>query len=298
MIDIHSHLAYHKVYSPAYLRGMIESSGQIQPEKIDLFLKALLRDKDGSQHVAQMDKSGIDKSVLLIIDSAVGMEPPALTIEEIYEVHFNVLKQWPDRFIVFAGIDPRRGEQAYDLFLKGVESFGFRGLKLYPPMGYAMDHPYLEKIYEYCDTHRLPVLIHTGNSLDVLDKEFSKVKNAIDVVRRYPNITFILAHSGYQLDNPGMEELLLSNNVFFDLAGIQVLLGNTQDEMSPGMTEENVNRFCDKLVFGSDWPLFNLLTPMQDHLLATRKLLAGYRLSELQINTILNSRHLEPLLSR
>ncbi|GGA81086.1 amidohydrolase family protein [Puia dinghuensis] len=290
MIDIHSHLAYYKIYSASYLRGMIQNPETTTP-RLQGFLNAFLGDKDGHRHLMQMDTAGIDRSVLLIIDSSIGMEPPELDIEDIYRLHSAVQKKHPDRFIVFAGVDPRR-KNCYELFVKGIEFYGFRGLKLYPPMGFAMDHPSLENIYEYCQRHRLPVLIHTGDSLDILDKNFSKVKNAIRVAERYPGIPFILAHAGYQLKEPGMSELLGYPNVYFDIAGIQVLLGQKDPVAFDHLDKETLIQFSRKMVFGTDWPLFNLMTPISEHIIHIECLLKKNGLSEEQVKNVFHSDHL------
>ena len=69
-------------------------------------LNGFLNDKDCKRMIQQMDNAGIDKSVLLIIDGGLGMGEAALSIEEIYELYFNVLKLYPERLLVFAGMDP------------------------------------------------------------------------------------------------------------------------------------------------------------------------------------------------
>lgn len=266
MIDIHTHLAYHEIYPSAYLSGMLSSgSGTLPKDKIHKLLQAFLRDKVGTQHVKQMDRAGIEKSILLIIDGGLGMEEPELTLEEIYRLHFEVLKQYPDRFVVFAGIDPKRGRKGFELFQKSIETYGFKGLKLYPPMGYAMDNPDLFKYYEICNENHFPVLIHTGPSLASLQNHYANVHNALPIAQKYPNINFILAHAGYQLEQPFINELSSFPNVFFDIAGIQTLLTDRL-KMKKIIPQIFSPKFVNKVVFGSDWPLFNLTNSIEKHI--------------------------------
>lgn len=288
MLDLHTHLADYRIYSPSYLQGMV-SGLNIPAKKLNSLLKAFLKDSSGEQHLRQMDEAGIERSVLLIIDSALGMESPALDIEDIYKLHLEILQQHSDRFCVFAGIDPRRGQKGYELFVKSIEEYGFRGLKLYPPMGYAMDHPGLIPIYEYCDKHRLPILIHTGDSLKTLDRQHSKVANALKVVSRFPGISFILAHAAYNLNDPGIDELTRLPNVFFDLAGIQTIFEDDQPQLR--FPEERLEKAAAKMVFGTDWPLFNMGSSLQKQIEQTRELLSTMGLSTPQIDCIMNGQN-------
>lgn len=288
MIDLHTHLADYRIYSPSYLQGMITGTG-IQSRKLNALLKAFLLDTTGEQHLKQMDQAGIERSVLLIIDSAIGMESPVLGLEEVYELHRQVLTRHPDRFCVFAGIDPRRGKKGYELFVKSIETYGFRGLKLYPPMGYAMDHPDLIPVYEYCDKYKLPILIHTGDSLLTLDREYSKVANALKIVSRFPGISFILAHAGYHLQDPGIEELSTYPNVYFDLAGVQALFD--EDDFDKQFPKSLLEKSAKNIVFGSDWPLFSMASSLQKQVAQTRKLLAGLNLSQSQTDDIMNGQN-------
>ncbi|WP_254639902.1 amidohydrolase family protein [Chitinophaga sp. GbtcB8] len=294
IIDIHTHLAYYKVYSPSYLSGMLAGSPEISPSGLEVLYKAFLRDKDGSRHIAEMDRAGIDKSVLLIIDSELRLGT-LLSIEEIYQQHHMVMKQYPGRFIVFSGVDPRR-DNAYDLFVKSIEFYGFRGLKLYPPMGYRMDHPVLCRIYEYCQAYKLPVLIHTGDSLQILDNIFSKVANAVAVVKAYPGVPFILAHAGYQLHEPGMKELAGYPNVYFDIAGIQSLLKEEDSNPFQLLSPEDMEKFAAKIVFGSDAPLFSFMNPLERQIQDISEFLLKSGLSESQVANIFSNPSLSEIL--
>ncbi len=61
--------------------------------------------------------------------------------------------------IPFMHIDPRR-PGVLDLLKENVEENGFKGIKLYPPLGYFPYDKYLYPVYEYCQAHNLPVISH------------------------------------------------------------------------------------------------------------------------------------------
>jgi len=61
--------------------------------------------------------------------------------------------------IPFVHIDPRR--QGYlDILKQCVEEWGFRGVKVYPPLGYFPYDERMYPVYAYCQTHGLPVITH------------------------------------------------------------------------------------------------------------------------------------------
>jgi predicted TIM-barrel fold metal-dependent hydrolase len=68
---------------------------------------------------------------------------------------------YPDFIIPFLHVDPRR-EGIFDLLKECVENRGFRGIKLYPSIGYFPYDEALYPIYEYCLKNNLPVISHCG----------------------------------------------------------------------------------------------------------------------------------------
>jgi predicted TIM-barrel fold metal-dependent hydrolase len=66
----------------------------------------------------------------------------------------------PDQVIPFAAVDPRRPD-AVDILREAFDAFGFRGLKLYPRLGYPPDHPVLMRhVYPMLVARGLPVMTH------------------------------------------------------------------------------------------------------------------------------------------
>lgn len=66
---------------------------------------------------------------------------------------------YPANIIPFVHIDCRRNN-CLELFKQAIEDWGFKGLKLYPPLGtFPYDKRYYP-IYEYCQQHDLPVISH------------------------------------------------------------------------------------------------------------------------------------------
>lgn len=111
-----------------------------------------------------------------------------------------------DRLIPFAAIDPRREDAAAEV--ERCVGLGFRGLKLYPRLGFPPDHPTLtERIYPMLQERGLPVMSHCsrggakgrGLSNETADA-FSAPRAYRDVLKRFPTLRICLAHFGGQVD--------------------------------------------------------------------------------------------------
>ncbi|RZK01822.1 MAG: hypothetical protein EOO43_23775, partial [Flavobacterium sp.] len=224
VIDIHTHLALKEIYPITYLNGMFgEGASRMNKQGIDAILSLFMTDNSCERLIRQMDMANIQRAVLLIIDGGMGMQEPPFSLEDIYTIHFQILLRYPERFLVFAGVDPRRGVAGLKLFEKSIIKFGFKGIKLYPPMGYSMDDRRLYDYYELCSANNLSVLIHTGPSLLQLRNEYAAASNVYNISRQFPNVNFILAHAG--LNPNALEEKILSlPNVYLDIAGFQSII--------------------------------------------------------------------------
>jgi len=144
------------------------------------------------------------------------------------------------QIIPFIHIDPRR-DGFFDLLKKSVEMWGFKGVKIYPPLGYFPYDESLYPVYEYCVNQNLPVISHcspynpvhfkgsdqelhsllsksknpivfTGKNRKELCSNFTNPKNWEYVLNDFKNLRVCLAHFGSAyywkeyLDNPGNEE--------------------------------------------------------------------------------------------
>ncbi len=256
IIDIHTHIAYHRLYPEKFLEGVLGGSGQlsdIQKKQVSL-IKATLRDQYCEKMLVKMDKSGISKSILLIIDDNDCLGEVEEGIEERYLRHYEILKKYPTRFEVFAGFHPAR-KNGMSILKKGIEEYGFSGIKLYPPYGFAMNDERLKECYAYANSKKIPVLIHTGYSIDSLENEYAEPALIRNIAPEYPNVNFILAHAGFKLDDLVVRELLQIENVYADLSGF---LTGSKEALKLVFQEP----YNSKILFGSDWPIANFMEPM------------------------------------
>lgn len=112
----------------------------------------------------------------------------------------------PGLVIPFAACDPRLPGAAAEV-RRCIEDLGFRGLKLYPRIGYAPDHPLLmREVYPLLDARGLAVVSHcsrggvTGRLPRTLADQYSAPMAFAPVLRAFPRMQVNLAHFGGQSD--------------------------------------------------------------------------------------------------
>lgn len=261
VIDAHCHIASTHFIPEAFLEGFCRNVlVKLEATGVKKTLGALLdgyltqsQDHLGDALVEQMTSGGIDKAVVLLPDFTYVMRSE-LTIAEMFREHFDILQRHPERLFVFAGVDPRWGFDGVALFAKGVEEYGFRGLKLYPPCGYSPSDRSLYPYYEICRQHKLPVLLHVGPTSPALDFSYSSPYLIDAAARDFPDVNFILAHGAVHFVDECVALCAYRPNVHLDIsaflasthpAGWQTALAE--------LFRKNINH---KILFGTDWPVF------------------------------------------
>lgn len=125
---------------------------------------------------------------------------------------------------------------------------------------YFADDPRLEPVFALVERHRRVVMFHTGDTLLPSGHvKYAHPMPADEVAVRHPDLTVVLAHSGQHWMPDAGEVIGKNPNVWGDISGWMV--GRTD---LPPHVEFLKHQFqsliywgvgCDKLMFGSDWPL-------------------------------------------
>jgi predicted TIM-barrel fold metal-dependent hydrolase len=282
-IDAHCHVAWDGFIPQPFIDGVVENTLKSlraygipadRNEVLDLYHRKL-QDPLCDELAAEMKAAGIQGSVLLIPDFTYSMGCQ-LTIEEIFLRHCTILERHPGSFVVFGGVDPRWGRDGVVLFERSVVEFGFRGLKVYPPCGFNPSDPMMDPFYELCDTYTLPVVVHIGPTSPALSFDTSHPFLLDGACRKFPRVTFILAHGAVSFVEESVMMCAFRPNVYLDLSAIQGTF--RQGGMYGSLRDLLSRRINHKIIFGSDWPLFRLRGTQQaflDSLLGPKGPLAG-----------------------
>lgn len=261
IIDGHTHIASTRFLPSEFLSGVVDNMMErarllpVAPSRARVVEQthAQFQDHDASRMLRGMAAAGVASAIVLLPDLTYALRGEALSIEEMYKAHAEILRSSGDRLIVFAGVDPRWGSDGFALFVRGIEKYGFRGLKLYPPCGYSADSPLLTPYYEYCQEHALPVLLHVGPSSPALSSREALPMHVDEPARRYPKIPFILAHGAVNYVEECVNLCKYRPNVYLDLSGAQV-------EAPDAEREQRLRRLFSlginhKIIYGTDWPI-------------------------------------------
>jgi predicted TIM-barrel fold metal-dependent hydrolase len=102
------------------------------------------------------------RAVLLPLNfKYMGAGEEGIGYEQQLEGLLEVKKKNPDTCLPFVFIDPRMGTPLQNRdFVKKYIDKGFKGIKLYPSLGYYPYDPGLELVYKYAVENNLPVMTH------------------------------------------------------------------------------------------------------------------------------------------
>jgi predicted TIM-barrel fold metal-dependent hydrolase len=204
--------------------------------------------------LAQMDECGID------IAFAIAHGWTGWTIEQYRHEHDEVAgdrARFPDRFIGCAWVDPKLGKSALEEAERCVSELGYRGFKLHPVhQKFVFDDPMVYPVVELAAKHGIPVMAHLE-----LRYPGAEPWRMVTLARRYPEVTFIMAHMGSDVEN--VEDLTVPRlaarvpNIILETSGTTTdpygTFGGPIDILGP-----------ERVVYGSDagafhHPLINLL---------------------------------------
>jgi len=198
-----------------------------------------IRDIDFPEYIdimtEQMDRLGIEKTV---ISAETALFGEAVEGNRFAEKH---LLKHLDHFAGYLSFNPLYGRELtaeLDNFFRRGFYIGFKILAGY--WKFPVTHPGYEPAWEYAEKYRLPILLHTW------DDSYDSPVMLKDIVKKYPNVTFLLGHSGGGTRGRiEAEELAKANpNVFLEFCG---------SFCTPRPFEESIKIVgTDRILFGSD----------------------------------------------
>lgn len=188
----------------------------------------------------------------------------------------------PERLVGFLSVDPTQpGWQ--DELRHGNETLKLRGVKLLPMYaGFKACDAELEPLWEYCEKHGLPVLMHTGTTFvkqAPLDCTFPRLIEPVAL--KYPGIKFILAHLGHPWEGECVVTIRKHPNVYADLSALHY----RPFQLYQSLMLVQEYGVWDKVLFGTDFP-FTTVNATIDGLRGLNDMLEGTALPRLKIDKI------------
>jgi uncharacterized protein len=264
IIDAHCHIASEDFIPRSFIDGSVANlaialaAQGIAPAstKLASLYERKLQDPSCDELVAEMAAAGIEKSILLAADFTWALKDCALTIEESFLRHAEVLRRHPGKLEVFGGVDPRWGQDGLALLERSFVELGFRGFKVYPPCGFSPSDPALFPFYEVCAAHRAPVVVHIGPTSPALAFDTSNPFLIDAAARQFPAVNFILAHGSVSFREECAMLCGFRPNVYLDISGYQgESRGAGMAEAVRAVVSRGINH---KILFGTDWPVYRM----------------------------------------
>jgi len=235
VIDFHVHPIYYESYSPSTVAWIRELHGEANWARLQ-------ECADPAALVALLDRAGVDHAVVLA-----ELSPAATgTCTNEYVAEFCAGQK---RLIPFCTVNPHLVADSRAELRRLVETYGFRGLKLYPTYNHFYPNDaVLYPLYAAAEELGLPVMLHTGSSVFRGSRlKYGDPLFLDDVAVDFPQLKIVLVHSGRGVwYDHAFLMARLHPNVYMEIAGLppQKLLTYFPE----------LDRVGDKVIFGSDWP--------------------------------------------
>lgn len=202
----------------------------------------------------ELDRAGVDAAICLTLDWGWALgDTTGASPEEMMQHYSELQRKYEGRFHAIANVDPRR-PGAVETYERAIKEWRLKGLKVYPPVGlYPYDEAYFP-FYEKSLEFGVPVYIHTAMEPSFpLRPRFAYPLGVGDVQVRYPELTIILAHSGYpKWDEEAIEVARNHPDTYMELSN-----WNFTAKKDPGRVVRLISKMRDqmgahRILFGSD----------------------------------------------
>lgn len=213
----------------------------------------------------EMDEAGIEISTPLMMDMAYCKEFGGGTkafedqIEETLAATEAINRKYNRvRMLPFIAADPNR-QNVVDMVKNALSNRGFKGVKVYPVMGFTPDDRRLYPIYEYCEESQIPVTTHCENGGIPGLKEYYHLadpKYWAKVLKDFPGLKLNLAHNDRTGSEwqPRIAGLIIEYpNVYTDISY------DTEMLFMPRRYFRDIKRLLrtpkiqDRVLYGTDW---------------------------------------------
>ncbi len=243
IIDSHCHIIDMDWYPDAWWNGIARSIAptvkikfgmELTPQQIIDKILSTMMDPTGENLIKEMDRSGIDMTVVCVLDYGLPFGEAKVSIEEQNQIHSEFQKKYPNRILAFASVDPNRPD-AVKLIRKCFNEWDMSGLKLHPATGFYPNSKETYKILDVAKEFKKPVLSHTGQMVLPFRSKYCDPIYLDDVCVDYPDLWVQAAHMGFGWRHELFHMGSTRPNLIVDFSGWQI------------MAEENYLEFCSTL---------------------------------------------------
>ena len=202
------------------------------------------------QLVQEMDEAGVEATVICAVKMASYRENKVI-YETPYEEVVDLMKQYPGRFIGFAGINffASITNELRDME-EAVKKYGFKGVYLHT-YGYRipLNHRLCYPVYAKAEELGIPVSMQVGHSAEHMPNEMGRPIHLDDIALDFPDLNIVASHTGW----PWCEELISiawkHENVYMDISAHQ------PQYLEPSVIQFMKTRGRSKVIWGTNGPV-------------------------------------------
>jgi len=182
IIDVHAHLGYDYIFDHDFKKEEL---------------------------LYNLERNNVEKTIV----------QPALArfyMSEIKKYHDNIAelcREYPGGFYGMASVSPHfKPEDLSDELSRCINDLGFIAIKL-TPIGHACSPSSIDGLFLFSEAARLkvPLMVHTGAGAP-----FANPSMLIEPLKKYPDLTVIVAHSGGEQFASEARQLSAYPNVYYD----------------------------------------------------------------------------------
>lgn len=259
LIDAHIHIWKREMLPDDAIRNYLEPVRKLKELYGDLFDFGLddeipFADYDSFKEglTEMMDCAKLDYAVVLATDFSLVNEG-RMTNDEYMQWLYDQC-QVDDRLLLFTGVDANH-KDAIEKIERYYDRYEPVGMKVYPASGFYPNDPKYEQYWSKIEELGLPVTVHAGMALAPLDEKYCHPNYLSAVAERHPDLKIIVAHLGGKFHDELIPLMQEYENVYTDCSALQGWMPDGKDTIRQRL-DEVTSLFPDRVVFGSDFPLY------------------------------------------
>ena len=223
------------------------------------------------------EMANVDKAIVFTLRYG-----DAIGIEGDDETTAAAVKKYPDKFVGFAYVDPRRAD-CMEMLRHGIEDLGLKGAKFGPIYnGVPLWDKRLEPVYEYLQRNNLPLTMHMGTTFARnAPVDYGRALHVEPVALKYPDLTMVLAHMGHPWHDEAIVIARKQPNVWLENSA----LFYRPWQFYNMLISAQEYRITDKIFFGTDFP-FARVDESVEGLVNINRQVEGTALSRVSDETI------------
>ncbi|MBN9017795.1 MAG: amidohydrolase [Rhizobiales bacterium] len=206
----------------------------------------------------------------------------SIGIESDDETTAAAVAKYPDKFVGFAYVDPRRAD-CMDMLVHAIEDLKLKGVKFGPIYnGVSLADPRLVPVYEYLQKNNIPLTMHMGTTFARnAPVDYGRAIHVEPVALRYPDLVMVLAHMGHPWYGDCIAVSRKQPNVFCEISALSYRPWQYYNIL----IEAQEYKITDKIFFGTDFP-FARVDESVDGLLTINDQLEGTKLPRVSQKTM------------